>query len=70
MKDLTALLSKGNLTPKERILLWVANQVSEEKDGKPILTAADKHALVRGWTPKDNNEAREYNRYNDGWRTT
>lgn len=69
MKDLTALLSKGNLTPKERILLWVANRVSEERDGKKILTEADERALTRGWTPKDNNEANEYNRFNDGWNT-
>lgn len=69
MKDLTTLLSKGNLTPKERVLLLVANQVSEERDGKQILTDADKHALMQGWTPKDNSEAREYNRYNEGWNT-
>lgn len=70
MKNLTTLLSKGNLTPKERILLWVANQVSKDRDGKEILTEADQYALLRGWRPKDNDEAREYNRYNDGWSTS
>jgi len=67
-KNITALLQKGNLTPKERFLLIVANEVSEERDGKSILTEADKHALSEGWTPKDNNEVREYNRYHEGWR--
>ena len=67
-KNITALLQKGDIKPKERVLLLVANQVSEEKDGKSILTEADKHALSEGWTPKDNNEVREYNRFNEGWR--
>ena len=67
-KNISSLLQKGNLTPKERVLLLVANQVSEERDGKSILTEADKHALSEGWTPKDNNEVREYNRFNEGWR--
>ncbi len=67
MKNFTALLSKGNLTPKERVLLWVANKVSEDRDGKKILTEADEQALVRNWRPQDNAEAREYNRFNDGW---
>lgn len=67
-KNITALLQKGDIKPKERVLLLVANQVSEERDGKSILTEADKHALSEGWTPKDNNEVREYNRFNEGWR--
>jgi hypothetical protein len=67
-KNITALLQKGNLTPKERVLILVADKMSEERDGKSILTEADRHALSEGWKPKDNNEAREYNRYNEGWR--
>jgi len=46
----------------------VADQASKERDGKSILTEADKHALSEGWTPKDNNEVREYNRFNEGWK--
>ena len=67
MKHITALLAKGNLTPKERVQLWIANCMSKEKEGKEMLTEADKYALVKGWTPKDNNEIREYNKWNDGW---
>jgi len=45
----------------------VADMVSKERDGKSFLTEADKHALREGWTPKDNNEVREFNRFNEGW---
>ena len=69
MRNITTLLSKGNFTPKERVLLIVNDAVSKERDGKSILSEADKHALIEAWTPKDNNEAREYNRYNNAWRT-
>lgn len=67
-KNLTALLRKGDIKPKDRVLLLVRNEVSEDKDGKSILTEADKHALGEGWQPKDNYEVKEYNRYNEGWR--
>ena len=36
-KDISRLLQKGNLTPKERHFLRVANFVSKEKTGKAIL---------------------------------
>jgi len=68
MKNFNTLLKKTNLKPKERILLLVANQVSEDRDGKRILTDADIHAIATEWQPKDNDEIREYNRYNEGWK--
>jgi hypothetical protein len=46
----------------------VADDVSRERDGKALLTEADRHALSEGWTPKDNNEVKEYNLYNEGRR--
>src|ERR1035437_7547179 len=69
MKNITTLLQKGNLTPKERVLFLVHNFVNKDKTGKEILTEADKHALCEGWKPKDNYEVKEYKRYNNGWRT-
>jgi len=69
MRNITTLLARGNFTPKERVLLIVNDAVSKEQKGKGILSEADKHALIEAWTPKDNNEAREYNRYNNAWRT-
>lgn len=67
--NFTSLLQKGNLTPKERSLMIVHDAVALEREGKGFLSDADKYALVEGWHPKDNNEVREYNKYNGGWRT-
>jgi hypothetical protein len=69
MKNITAMLQNGNLTPKERVLFLVHNYVNKDKTGNEILTEADKHTLCEGWKPKDNYEVKEYNRYNNGWRT-
>jgi len=67
-KNITSILQRGNITPKKRVLLLVADEVSQERDGKSLLTDADRHALSEGWTPKDNNEVKEYNLYNEGRR--
>jgi len=68
-KNINSLLQKKNLKPKERILLLIANQIAIEKGKKSILTEADEYALSEGWIP-NNDEAIEYNRYNEGWRLT
>ena len=68
-KNITNLLQKGNLSPKERSLMVVHNAVAEEQEGTGFLSDADKYALVEGWHPKDNSEVSEYNKYNGGWRT-
>ena len=67
-KNITSILQRGNIKPKDRVLLLVADDVSRERDGKALLTDADRHALSEGWTPKDNNEVKEYNLYNEGRR--
>lgn len=67
MKNLITALKTGGLLPKERVLLIVHNEVARDKTGKEILTEADKYALSEGWTPKNNYEVREYNKFNDGW---
>lgn len=67
-KNITSILQKGNIKPSDRVKLLVADDVSRERDGKALLTEADKHALSEGWTPKDNNEVKEYNLYNEGRR--
>ncbi|MGH7141223.1 MAG: hypothetical protein ACREGH_01130 [Minisyncoccia bacterium] len=66
MKNLTIALRDGNLQPKERVMLLVRNNVASNKTGKAILTEADKYALCEGWTPDNNEQVREYNKYNDG----
>jgi len=67
-KNITSILQKGNIKPSDRVKLLVADMTSKERDGKALLTEADKHALSEGWTPKNNNEVREYNRFNEGWK--
>ncbi len=70
MRNFSKLLQRGNFTPKERVLLMVADTVSREKEGKEFLTGADITALCgEGWTPANNLEIKEYNRYREGWKT-
>ena len=64
MKSITAMLQSGNLTPKERVLLWVHDAVNKDLTGKEILTEADKNALITNWRPENNWEVQEYNKYN------
>jgi len=69
MKHFTALMAKGSLTPKQRVLLLVHNYATKDTTGKENLTEADKNAISEGWRPKDTWEAQEFNKYNGGWRT-
>lgn len=66
-KTLTSLLSKGNLTPKERLIILLRNDVAKDTTGKELLTEADKKAL-ENWKAKTNEEAREWNRYSEAMR--
>ena len=66
-KNISNLLQKGNLTPKERYLLLIQADVIEATTNKKTLTEADKEALT-SWQAKTSNEAREWNRYNEGWK--
>jgi hypothetical protein len=66
-KNITALLAKGNLTPKERYLLLIQNDIIKATTGKEPLTEADKKAL-ESWKAKTNEEAREWNKFNEGWK--
>ena len=68
-KGISRLLQKGNLTPRERHFLRVANLISKEKTGKAILTQADEYALIDGWQPQNSDEVKEFNRYNQAWKT-
>ena len=69
MKSLTNALQKGNLKPKQRVLLLVHDAVKKETTGKSMLSEADIHAISEGWQPANNDQVKEYNRYNKAWRT-
>jgi hypothetical protein len=66
-KNITNLLARGNLTPREKFLLLIHNDVQRAKTGKDALTAADKEAL-ENWHAKTNEEVKEWNQLNDGWK--
>ncbi len=66
-KNITNLLARGNLTPREKFLLLIHNDIQRTKTGKDSLTAADKEAL-ENWHAKTNEEAHEWNQLNDGWK--
>lgn len=67
MKDITKLLAKGNLTPRERVLLVIRNEAHERKTGKNLVTEADIVALTTSWKPRDYKEAEQYNKYLEVW---
>jgi hypothetical protein len=61
------MLGKGNLTPRERFLLLIQNDVNRIKTGKDSLTEADKAAL-ENWQATTSGDSREWNRLNHGWK--
>ena len=61
------MLNRGNLTPRERYLLLIKNDIQRAKTGKDILTPADKEAL-ENWKAQNNTEANEWNKLNDTWK--
>jgi hypothetical protein len=69
MKNISKLLQKSNLTPRERIMAVIKNDIQKEKTGASVLSEADVHALSEGWSPRDNHEVQEYNKYWNTWDT-
>jgi hypothetical protein len=67
MKNISSMLYRGNLTPTEKFILLIQNDVQKAKTGKDILTPADKDAL-ENWKAQNNSEAREWNRLNEAWK--
>jgi hypothetical protein len=66
MKNISNLLSIGNLNPKERMKLQVKNYLELEKTGVTSLSDSDMYALSDGWKPKFRFEVDEYNKYLNG----
>lgn len=61
------MLRKGNLTPKERVLLVIRNDAHFQKTGKELINEADMTALTVNWKPQDYREAEKYNQYLAVW---
>ncbi len=66
-KNISNILQKGNLTPKERYIPLIQNDLERAKEDKGFLTEADIQGL-QNWQAKTPAEAREWNRYNEGWK--
>lgn len=67
--NFSKLLKKANLTPKERVTLFIANEIQKEREGKELLSEADITGLIDAWKPETPLQAQEYNRYIKAWRT-
>jgi hypothetical protein len=63
MKNLANILRRADITPRERILTLIRNDVEKDKNGKGILSESEIYSLTQGWKPKTSQEAREYNKY-------
>jgi len=68
MTNIKSLLKKTNLTGEERVRLVIANIISQEREGKKLLSEAEHEALTAGWTPANSDEIKEFNLYTAGWK--
>ncbi len=66
MKDLTKIIQKGNLTPRERALLIVKHDAHLVKTGEALLSEADLIALT-SWRAQTNTQAEQYNNIINLW---
>lgn len=62
MKNLSNILRRSNITPFERVMAIVHNDVYREKTGKDTLSESDVYALTKGWKANAP-EVIEYNKY-------
>lgn len=62
MKSLSNILRRSNITPFERVMALVHNDVHREKTGKGMLSESDVYALTKGWYANPS-EVTEYNKY-------
>ncbi len=63
MKSLTNILRRSKLTPLERVTALVHNKVQKEKTGKALLSDAEIKSIASLWTPRGNDEIRQFNKY-------
>jgi len=69
MKNLSKLLQKSNLTPRERIMIMIRDHVHRIKTGKGVLSESERYVISGGWRPKENHQVKEYNKYFTMWDT-
>lgn len=70
MKDLALLIKKGDLTAKQRALIYISSQIERNKTGKDVLTAKDIEALKDPKAFLTNDYIDTYNKYVKSWTYT
>lgn len=63
MKNLANLLRKAKLTPRERVVTLVHNDIHRDENGKSALSESEIYSLTQGWKPQNSREVNEYNKY-------
>jgi len=63
MKSLTNILRRSHLSPRDRVIALVHNNAQKEKTGKNILSESEVRSISELWTPKNNEEVRQFNKY-------
>lgn len=63
MKNLANLLRKAELTPRERVVTLVHNDIHRDENGKSALSESEIYSLTQGWKPHNSREVNEYNKY-------
>lgn len=66
MKNITDIIRKGTLTPKERVIIQMKDSLQYDKTGTHIFSQADRYALKDGWKPQYQQELSDYNMYLQG----
>jgi hypothetical protein len=67
MKNISNLLRTADLTPRQRILMCIHEEINEMQTGVKSLNHADIYALSTGWKTKHRHEVEEYNKYFHTW---
>lgn len=67
MKDLATIIKKGELSAKERALIYISSQIESDKSGKELLTAKDIEAIKDPKAFTTNEYINTYNNYVKSW---
>lgn len=67
MKDLAIIIKKGELSAKERALIYISSQIESDKSGKELLTAKDIEAIKDPKAFTSNEYINTYNNYVKSW---
>jgi hypothetical protein len=67
MKNLGTIIKKGDLSAKERALIYISSQIEKDKTGNEVLTARDIEAIKDPKAFTSNEYINTYNNYVKSW---